>query len=166
MHKAHLFMLRNRNNIVFFIVMVLLVATLVSNLIILRHANEQADRMEQTLKGLSCVSLIKQESRTIENITNCIDKNAPKSKEKFQFNPQSNNSKDSTVHASVTQPKVLQSVTTAPVVKPIKVSDMEPVPIPKVELGAETRIGPISKMLEWRVVGEITWRICTGVCPP
>lgn len=84
LHRTRVWLLKNRNNIVFYIGSVTILSTLLVSLFTLSEIYKQAERNEQILKGLSCILLIPPEERTKEKIVICINKNV-KSGNSFIF---------------------------------------------------------------------------------
>lgn len=95
-HALHLAILRNRNNILFSATATILLSTLILTMIVLFQVSRQNDRIEQTIKGLSCISLIPVPDRTELNVTNCVKKNDSKPDNTFQFNPPTSSNSGST----------------------------------------------------------------------
>lgn len=84
-----------------------------------------ANRLEDSQRGYVCIFLIKPESRTVDNVTDCIEQNQRGDKSNFQFNPEGSPQAQTIPIA----PTAL-SVASPPPVQNIKVEAHTPAPKP------------------------------------
>lgn len=169
-HKLRLFWLRNRLVILFAVVGFILITSLYTQIFLVQKALEQSRQNEDAIRGLSCISLIPQGERTLENVRICIDSNrSSDDDESFDFN-QSPNENDQQPAAQNFTVDVIEVPAPPPsiVVKdvpkpsppnhPTPPSQPEPV-VPSVLREVEKRINPATDLLECRIVGTILWKV-------
>jgi outer membrane biosynthesis protein TonB len=168
-HKARLYYLKNRYTILLTFVAFILLTTLFLQVILLRQALHQSEDNEDTLKGISCILLIKPDERTQEKINACIDANSGTKPEDqgFKFNP---NKPDGDDDPEETKPIVNNNEVVLPAPlpseqpiivdkpsNPPKEDDQES-PIQPIVREIETKVNDITGELQCRVVGETFWR--------
>lgn len=84
-HNLRVFFLRQRNNIIFFIITILTIATFIILVIALSQIYEQSKQNQRLLKSLSCILLVLPEDRTPEKIENCVKINTGKDTANYEF---------------------------------------------------------------------------------
>jgi hypothetical protein len=176
-HKARLYYLKNRYTILLSSVAFVLLTSLFLQIILLRQALDQSKDNENTLKGISCILLIRPEVRTQEKINACIDKNsgAKPGGRGFKFDPpdtsdtenegtqvenkEPDNSNIIVLPAPISpQPPIVVEEESPPIInipEPPKIPN--PVPDIPIVKEIETRLSPITGELQCRVKGTLAW---------
>lgn len=164
LHKLRLAWLRNRNNVLTLIASTAILTIVILQGILLASIYNQSERNEQVLKGLSCISLIKVENRTEENVQECIDKNTSTTADQTKFQSVSDSvvgSNTDTVTANISTQKLnirIQEHNSkdSPQDNQTK-STPQQVTAPQEVILKETRIDPVSGKRQYRMAGDRIW---------
>lgn len=172
MHKARLYYLKNRYTILLTLVAFVLLTTLSLQVILLRQALHQSEDNEDTLKGISCILLIKPEVRTQEKINACIDANSGTKPEDqgFKFNPPETSDETEEIQNQkpVTSSNKIAIPSPISPRKPILIVEKSPQPSPTkppienpikpVVQEVETRLHPITGILQCKAKADTYWK--------
>lgn len=127
----------------------------------LLRLQRQAERNEQTLKGLSCILLILPEERTKLGIEDCIDRNKPSTHQEFKFNTPEKTPKGQEISAPTKTVVTFVTRVTKPVHPtelPKPVTTSQPVKTAPAQRALEVKVDPVTLKEKTRLAGDEFWQ--------